>query len=166
MEGKTSLLSNAFLCPMCRTKGVQIELVTIENHLLDEFKKQINNEDIYKFCKNPSCTVVYFSYQNTIFYKDNLKEKTTLKDDDLDVKTCYCFNITKGDIVDELRRTGDCKVTEVIKAKMKKTGCFCKTSNPQGSCCLVNNISFIKKSKKIDSIGYKATLFQCNKNEG
>ncbi|GAB4025303.1 MAG: copper chaperone Copz family protein [Bdellovibrio sp.] len=146
-EGKKPHLSTVFLCPMCGTKGVKIEVVTIENHLLDKFKKQINNADIYKFCKNPICTVVYFSYQNAIFYKDNLKEKTTLKDDNLDVKTCYCFNITKGNIVDELKRTGDCKVIEVIQSKMKNLGCFCETSNPQGSCCLANNESFIEEAK-------------------
>lgn len=139
--------SDEFTCPKCATKGVKTKLITIENCLLNEFKNQINNKDIYKFCNNPNCDVVYFSYEDTVFFKDNLKEKITLKDGGLDVKTCYCFNITKGDIVDEIKSTGDCNVVEIIKAKMKDPGCFCETSNPQGACCLANNISFIKEAK-------------------
>lgn len=138
---------NKLSCPKCGIKGAKVEHITVQNLLLDKFKSQIDNESFYTFCKNPSCDVVYYPCEGVIFYKNNLKEKVTLKDDELDVKTCYCFNVTKGDIVDEVKRTGDCKVLEIIKAKMKDHGCFCETSNPQGSCCLANNMVFIKETK-------------------
>lgn len=151
-EGNSLKTSLEFSCPECSSKGVPIERITIQNLLLDVFKSQISNKDDYKFCKNPICSVVYFSSGKSVFYKENLREKTTIKYEDLDTKTCYCFNVTKGDIVDELQRTGDCNVVSVIKAKMKDPGCFCEISNPQGSCCLANNIDFIKETKnKIQS---------------
>lgn len=134
------------LCPDCNEKGAKIKTTSLQNHLLQKFKALINKDLPYQFCKNPSCEVVYFS-KVSVFYKDQLKEKVTIKSDDLDVKTCYCFNITKGDIVNEIKNTGDSSVIEVIKKKMKDPGCFCETSNPQGGCCLANNMAFIKATK-------------------
>jgi hypothetical protein len=134
-------------CPECGQEGGKIGHITLENHLLPDIKGQIESDAIYKFCKNPNCDVVYFSSLKSIFFKHNLKEKVTIKDDDLDVKTCYCFNVTRGDIANEISATGNCGVIEIIKVKMKDPGCFCETSNPQGGCCLANNIANIKETK-------------------
>lgn len=134
-----------FICPRCAFKGKPVKLITIQSLLLEPLLKQIKNEDTYMFCKNPKCDVVYFSLKKKIFYKKDLKVKTTIKSSDLDVKTCYCFNVTKGDILDEIKKTKNCTVVDVIKRKMKDPGCFCESSNPEGSCCLANNIAFIKE---------------------
>lgn len=130
-------------CPICNEKGSLVQLVTVKSLLLNKFINLISEKDIYYFCKNPKCEVVYFNKESKLFNKYDLKEKVTQKFEDLDAKTCFCFNVTKGDIVAELKETGDCNVVDVIKAKMKDPGCFCETSNPQGSCCLAINSEFI-----------------------
>lgn len=39
-------------------------------------------------------------------------------------------------IQDSCRDYDNHKVLNEIKAKMKDPGCFCKTANPSGKCCL------------------------------
>ncbi|MBT4760272.1 MAG: hypothetical protein HOO06_01125 [Bdellovibrionaceae bacterium] len=49
---------------------------------------------------------------------------------------CYCFKYTEKMIQDSCRDYDNHKVLNEIKAKMKDPGCFCKTANPSGKCCL------------------------------
>lgn len=91
--------------------------------------------------------MVYFSEnKNKLFKINDLKTKVTIKDTGLDVLTCYCFNHTRKSILDEIERTGKSTIIENIKKKMQDPGCFCEISNPQGICCLSNNISYVKNS--------------------
>jgi len=139
-----------FNCPKCNNAGIKVEIITLQSLLKDSFKENIRLNKSYKICKNEACEIVYFSDNKIPFFKkDELKVKATLKDKGLDVNTCYCFNVTRQNILDEIMETGNSTVVEIIKAKMKNPGCFCETSNPEGKCCLVNNIAWIKEAKKI-----------------
>lgn len=141
-------ISYIFNCPRCDEKGRPIQLITVQRILLPKLINLISEKKDYFFCYSTKCEVAYFNDEKQIFTKYDLKEKATQKFNDPDVKTCFCFNVTKGEIVDELKATGDCKVLNLIKAKMKDPGCFCETSNPQGSCCLANNIAYINEQKQ------------------
>lgn len=141
-------ISNIFNCPRCNEKGKPVQLITVKSLLLPKLINLISEKKDYYFCNGTSCDVVYFNDENEIYTKYDLKEKATQKFSGLDVKTCFCFNVTRGDIVNELETTGDCKVLNLIKAKMKDPGCFCETFNPQGSCCLANNIAYINEQKQ------------------
>lgn len=139
-----------FNCPKCNNSGTKVETITPQSLLKDSFKKNIRLDKNYKFCKNEACEIVYFSDDKTHFLKkDELKVKVTLKDKGLDVNTCYCFNITRQNILDEIIETGNSTAVEIIKRKMKNPGCFCETSNPEGKCCLANNITWEKEAKNI-----------------
>lgn len=140
--------SNLLDCPRCNEKGNSVQLTTVKSLLLSKFNNLISENKPYYFCYSTKCDVVYFNDEKEIITKFNLKERATQKFKDLDVKTCFCFNVTKGDIIDELKATGDCKIINLIKTKMKDPGCFCEISNPQGTCCLANNIDYINEQQQ------------------
>lgn len=145
---KTSKESHKFVCPKCTNAGVIVELITPKSLLKDDYKKQVRTETVYKFCKNSNCDVAYFTEDSTHFFLiDQLRDKATLKDKGLDVKVCYCFGHTRQSILSELQMTGETKVLEDVKSKMKDPGCFCERSNPQGGCCLGNITSWIKEAE-------------------
>lgn len=141
-------ISNIFNCPVCNEQGRPVQLITVKSLLMPKLINLISEKKDYYFCNSTLCEVAYFSSEKEIFTKYDLKERATQKFNAPDVKTCFCFNVTKGEIVDELKATGDCKVLSLIKAKMKDPGCFCEISNPQGSCCLANNIAYINEQKQ------------------
>lgn len=142
--------SNKFECPKCEDKGVKVKIVTPQTFLKDSCKSKLSEELVYRFCKNTECEVAYFSNNESHFFtKHELKVKATLKDKGLDTNVCYCFNYTRQNVLDELIETGKSTVVENIKAKMKDPGCYCETSNPQGGCCLANNIAWVKEAKEI-----------------
>ncbi|MBT6326917.1 MAG: copper chaperone Copz family protein [Bdellovibrionales bacterium] len=142
--------SITFECPKCQSKGVKVKYITPQALLKECCKDKLNPNSTYKYCKNSECNIVYFSEDRNVFFiKDELTVKATLKDKGLDVNTCYCFGITRDDILNEIKETGDSNAVETIKAKMKDPGCFCETSNPQGGCCLANNMAWVKEAKKI-----------------
>ncbi len=152
-ESKSDQTLNAsidFECPKCHSKGVKIKYTTPKSLLRDCSKDKLKPELIYKYCKNLECDIAYFTEDKDVsFIKDELIVKATLKDKGLDVNTCYCFGITRQDILDEIKESGDSNAVEVIKAKMKDPGCFCETSNPQGGCCLANNVAWVNEAKAI-----------------
>lgn len=140
----------SFTCPKCHSKGVKVKLITPLTLLKDCCKSKIDTDLLYKFCKNTECDIAYYSNDpNNLFTRDDLKVKATLKDKGLDVHVCYCFNHTRQSVLDEIRASGTSTVVENIKAKMKDPGCFCETSNPQGGCCLANNMAWVKEAKEI-----------------
>jgi hypothetical protein len=141
-------ISNIFNCPRCDEKGRPVQLITVESMMLPKLSNLISEKKDYYFCYSAKCDVAYFNDEKEMFTKYDLKERATQKFNDSDVKTCFCFNVTKGEIVDELKATGDCNVINLIKAKMRDHGCFCETSNPEGSCCLANNIAYINEQKQ------------------
>ncbi len=145
-------MKTEFTCPKCNNNGVAIEVITPQTLLKDIDKIYVRTNCIYKFCKNSNCDIAYFSEDPSHFFaKKDLTEKVTVKDKGLDVKVCYCFGHTRQSILTELQTTGETKVLEDVKSKMKDPGCFCERSNPQGGCCLGNLTSWIKDAKDLVS---------------
>lgn len=139
-----------FNCPECSNSGVKVHNITLESHLKDESILNFDTNLIYKFCKNETCPIAYFSEErNKTFTKYNLKTKATLKDPGLDVSVCYCFGHTRKSVLDEIKLTGESNVLDEIKKKMKDPGCFCERSNPQGGCCLSNVRDWVSEARKI-----------------
>jgi len=137
------------ICPTCNNLGVNVKMITLQSLLKESPKKLINDSLKYSFCKNKNCEVVYFtSIKTHLFLTTDLIVKVTSKDEGIDVPTCYCFNYTRKSILEDLKLNGKTTAIDDIKAKMKNPGCFCEKSNPQGSCCLSNNLQWIEKAKK------------------
>lgn len=142
--------NTAFVCPQCREEGTIVQAVTPEHLLKKAVKIHLRSDHIYKFCKNSSCSISYFSEDKLHYFTaDDLKEKATLKDRDLDVKVCYCFGHTRLSVLSELQMTQRSTVVESIKLSLKNPGCFCEVSNPQGGCCLGNVATWIKEARAL-----------------
>jgi hypothetical protein len=135
-------------CPICGEQATAVQVITPKALLQKEQSELISEEKTYRYCKNRSCQVSYFT-EGQIFNTDDLKVKATHKDDGLDVPVCYCFKYSRGKILDDIKATGRTEALNDIKAKMKEPGCFCETSNPQGSCCLGNVSAWINEAKKL-----------------
>ena len=149
-KNENNKLKKDFSCPLCGNTGVVIKLITPQMSLKEISKDRIKTDSIYKFCKNSNCQIAYFTTDSSHYFTiTELKEKATLKDLDLSVKVCYCFNITRQNILSELQTTGKTELLEEVKSKMKEPGCFCEKSNPQGECCLSNISSWIKNAKEL-----------------
>jgi hypothetical protein len=143
-------INDDFKCPVCASVGAKVENITITSHLIEEYIPLLDNRASYKFCKNPKCKVVYFyANKKQIFKIKNIKSKVTLKDPALDVAVCYCFNYTRLSILDEIRLTGESSCLSVVMTKIQNKECFCKLSNPQGDCCIVNMKKWIADAKQI-----------------
>lgn len=134
-------------CPICGQRATVVQVITPKALLVKECSELITEDETYRYCKNRDCEVSYFA-EGQVFRTDDLKVKATHKDDGLDVPVCYCFEYSRGKILDQLKTSGTTDALEDIKSKMKEPGCFCETSNPQGSCCLGNVSAWISEAKK------------------
>lgn len=138
------------VCPKCNRDGILVQPITPKSLIKEAVNHQVRPDLTYKYCKNESCDISYFTEDRSHYFTINdLKERPTLKDNGLEVKVCYCFGHTRQSVLSELKATGQSTVLEEIKSKMKDPGCFCEVSNPQGVCCLGNVTAWIKKAKKL-----------------
>lgn len=133
------------LCPNCKSEGKIIEEKTIKSQLdisLLELKS-----DQYWFCSNPNCYIVYFTDMDSEIYKESdLRELVYQKHiNEKDVLVCYCFKYTVGEIIKDYLINNESLLLEEIKRGTKSGKCACDIRNPQGSCCIGNIVSIIKK---------------------
>ncbi len=112
--------------------------MTLHALVRDEFQGQIAEDADYYFCDAKGCDVVYFTTDGRTFTKPQLKVAVGIKETELPIQVCYCFDWTTDDIERELRLTGTTTIPDRIKLKVQQGYCQCETTNPQGSCCLGN----------------------------
>lgn len=122
--------------PECGAEGKPVSHKTLLNMLVDKRKGDVNNGNYY-FCATLGCPAIYYdSHGSTTFFKGDIKIRVGLKETDPPIPVCYCFNITKEDIRDEIRKTGRSTASQRIRSEIKATGCSCEINNPSGRCCL------------------------------
>jgi len=137
------------VCPRCGTKGKSIEAITVRYLVQGRFQNRINESLSYSFCLSPECPAVYFSEEgDSIFTKEELSERVTIKEKDDPLPICYCFNFFRHDVEAEVKKTGKSSIPEFISAQVKAGHCFCEYTNPQGTCCLGNVNSVLKAVMK------------------
>ncbi len=54
----------------------------------------------------------------------------------LDVPLCYCFDLTRRSVADEIAGTGQSSAVAAITELIKAGQCACDVKNPSGQCCL------------------------------
>lgn len=141
-------------CPVCRTKGKRVAVVTLRSLLKPELATTLQagescecspagecrtpTEDTgWRFCDSAGCEVVYFSETTEQqFTEPDLTVDVGVKQTDGPRSLCYCFGHSVASIKDELRAKGRSEALEDIRVKMNDSGCHCATANPSGSCCL------------------------------
>ena len=131
-------------CPECGKIGKPVQGQTVKS-LLSVSLRQLQDVK-YLFCRTQTCPVVYFSADSEqTFAVEQVRERVYQKEPEAeDVFICYCFRHTVG----ELRAASpEDRVATVdnINTGINAGQCACDLRNPQGSCCLGNVRSMIKR---------------------
>jgi hypothetical protein len=135
------------VCPGCGKTGKPVEGKTVKA-LLWVSLRQVQDVK-YLFCRTQSCRVVYFSADGEQrLTVEQVRERVYQKEPEAeDVLVCYCFRHTLGEIrsASPEDRT---MVLDDINTGLNTGQCACDLRNPQGSCCLGNVRSTIKRLEK------------------
>ena len=114
----------------------------------------IPKQEMFCFCRTPTCEAVYFLPDRVLFQKQDLSVPVGLKEfGNADAPVCYCFGWTPQKILAEIEATGTSSAIEQIKAQVKAGNCYCEVTNPQGACCLGNVANAIEHTNAESSKG-------------
>jgi hypothetical protein len=137
-------------CPACGQAGKPIPLETVKAQLAVILRSTRKVE--YLFCKTQSCRVIYFSADGIQTYEVNhIREQVYQKEpENAEVFVCYCFEHRVGEIAAATpeRRAA---ILDDIKTGIQSGQCACDLRNPQGSCCLGNVRSLLKRLEEESS---------------
>jgi hypothetical protein len=89
-----------------------------------------------KFCRTPSCEVVYYGEDGRAIAKCEVPVRVGVKECEDPVPLCYCFGFSRADVRDELASRGQCTIPARIAAEIRAGRCACAIKNPSGACCL------------------------------
>ena len=102
----------------------------------------------YRFCPAPDCDVVYFDRTaSSVFRKHDLVVRVGRKESEDPIPVCYCFDFTMADLRRDIAAGGETEIPETITAEIAAGRCACEVKNPEGSCCLGNVWSAIKRMR-------------------
>jgi len=135
------------VCPGCEKVGKSVQGRTVSAMLSVSLRKVQGKQ--YLFCRTRTCPVVYFSTDHErTFTVEEIGERVYQKEPDVqDVLICYCFRHTVGDLRAALPEERS-SIVEDINTGINAGQCACDLRNPQGSCCLGNVRSMIKRLEK------------------
>lgn len=117
-----------YRCPVDGELYSSVPSTTILHHIKEPWKWD-NKEQVYYFCNNPSCDVVYFADDNSVITKSLVRTNIGAKETSPNALICYCFGVSKA----ESTLQG---IKEFVVKKTKEKECTCTTRNPSGRCCL------------------------------
>lgn len=139
-EGRGS--DSATPCSVCGDAGKRVDVITLKA-LLAVSLLEIGSAE-YRFCRTPSCDVVYYSVDGAQrFAEAQLRERVYQKHPNDDgVFVCYCFRHTVQGITEDASE----HVIAEITSGIQNGQCACDIRNPQGSCCL-GNVRTVAKRK-------------------
>jgi len=97
----------------------------------------------YRFCSDPTCSVVYFGAE--VFKTDDLRVRVWQKEPAGARMICYCFDENEADIRSEVEQTGTSKAAQRVRDHIAAGRCACEVRNPKGSCCLGDVVQAVKQ---------------------
>jgi hypothetical protein len=89
-----------------------------------------------RFCRTPSCEVIYYAVDGRIARKQDALVRVGLKETEDPLPLCYCFGFSRADVEREIAQTSSCTIPERIAAEVRAGRCACEIKNPSGVCCL------------------------------
>ncbi|MGI8783432.1 MAG: putative iron-sulfur cluster-binding metallochaperone [Acidobacteriota bacterium] len=122
-------------CAKCGGKGSGVERKTVLHHVLPALLNRVNDE-VYRFCPDPGCALVYYGDGGTHFTVKDVRELVTVKASGDERPICYCFGFNEGEARREIARTGTSSIPAQISGLIKARMCACEVRNPSGACCL------------------------------
>lgn len=131
-------------CPLCGQDGQPVEKITLKHQVKPEHLDAVERGP-FNFCRTPTCDTVYFNADGVVLRKADVRVRVGLKETEDPVPLCYCFGFTEKTVFDEVTATGKCTIPQRITAEVKAGNCACEIRNPQGSCCLGNVNTAVKR---------------------
>jgi len=116
-------------CPVNKKLYSSISTRTVTHHVCKSWELKTDGKDYY-FCDDPECDVVYFSDDDSIITKSQLRNQVGIKTNSSNSMLCYCYGITKADFAENP------SIKDFVIQQTKAGLCSCETSNPSGRCCL------------------------------
>ena len=124
-----STVSTKHRCPVNDIEYREVTTRTIAHHLKQPWLWDSGNRSFF-YCEDPDCEVVYFADDDSVITKSELRTKVGIKSGSDDSLLCYCFGVSKSDVVQNP------SIKEYVVEQTKQGQCSCETSNPSGRCCL------------------------------
>ena len=122
-------------CPACKQVGRRVGDETIRA-MLDPAQAERLLSVERRFCRTPSCEVLYYGPHGSIARKQDARVRVGLKETRDPIPLCYCFGFDRADVEREIAGTGGCTIPERISAEIRAGRCACEIKNPSGQCCL------------------------------
>ncbi len=122
-------------CAECGSVERTVQRQTVLHHVRSEELGRVRDE-VYRFCPDPVCAVVYYSEGGTSFTAPDLRELVSVKASGDARPLCYCFGFTEGNAREEIAHTGGSTIPARISRFIKEGMCACEVRNPSGACCL------------------------------
>jgi hypothetical protein len=137
--------SDAPLCPVSRTIGLKVDLITVKALLKGSALRRLEGKN-YRFCPEPNCDVVYFDCtSDSIFRKADVVVRVGQKELEDPIPVCYCFDFSVADLRRDFAARGDTAIPDQIAAEVRAGHCACEVKNPEGSCCLGHVWNAVKR---------------------
>lgn len=127
--------SPSHTCPQCGSTGKVVSDATIRAMLVPAHACSLLLVE-RRFCRTPTCDVLYFGADGRTVGKSAAVVRVGLKETTDPIPLCYCFDFSRADVLQEIAATGDCTIPARITAEIRAGRCACETRNPSGACCL------------------------------
>jgi len=120
------------VCPRNGRAYAGVERRTVLHHVRQPWAHTLAHQ-VYYFCDDPNCDVVYFGEDQSLLIRGDLRGEVGQKSQGLDKTLCYCFDINAADI-----QTKDVYVQAraFVIEQTRNATCDCTVRNPSGRCCL------------------------------
>lgn len=136
------------VCPVNGKKGQSIHSETLRYLIKAAIRSAIKDAGYY-FCKTPDCDTVYYHPESgQTFETSDLRIRVGLKETEEPVWVCYCFDISKKMIREEVENTGESISYNRIRQEVADKNCECEIKNPSGRCCLGEVLALEKEAQK------------------
>jgi len=142
--------------------------ITVETLIKHKHKEELAATPYY-FCGAPDCDVVYVAlHADQVITKDRLRVRVGIKEKDDPIPLCYCFDVDRKAIRDDLRARSPSDIPKFIAARVKAGECRCEFTNPSGRCCLGDVYQAVKQGEALNNHTHiherSRTQFQRNKS--
>lgn len=145
----------AAACPSCGAVGRLVPDATIVSMLPRESALRLLGLE-RRFCKTPSCSVLYYGPGGRSVDKREARVRVAVKEGSPPMTVCYCFGVSAEDLQREVGELGEAPSRDRIKREIRAGTCDCERKNPSGSCCLGEVNAIVKlamAAKKKDCCG-------------
>ncbi|MBI4870054.1 MAG: hypothetical protein HY814_00625 [Candidatus Riflebacteria bacterium] len=125
-------------CPDCGAQGHRVDAETVRALTVERVLAAMPQGEL-GICLSPSCDTVYFSQQLDspwVARREDVTVRVFRKEQAPGRLVCYCFGHTVASIREEVLRTRNSGIEEELRRMVADRRCSCKTTNPQGTCCL------------------------------